>query len=83
MHPSSTTSSFMVAEGHMRNALSNCGLRTPKFLRSAATSKTAKGMKDLVKAVKMGFEGVEESQRLQNNEQLEFLGDAVLEYICR
>ena len=32
---------------------------------------------------KTGFGEVDESQRLQNNEQLEFLGDAVLEYICR
>ncbi len=80
-HPSTTTSSFMVAEVALRNSLSNCGLRTPFFL-GAASSRGSKGMKDLIEAVKVEGEG-DEAQRLLNNEQLEFLGDAVLEYICR
>ena len=40
-----------------------------------------KGLNALIESVKNGDNGVE--TRLQNNEQLEFLGDAVLEYICR
>lgn len=74
----------MVAEDHIRSALSNCGLRVPVFLQSTlGAGKTSKGMKELIKSVKTEFKDVDESQRLQNNEQLEFLGDAVLEYICR
>ena len=40
-------------------------------------------MKDLIKFAEMALEEVDESLRLLHNEQLEFLGDAVLEYICR
>ena len=40
-------------------------------------------MKELVRMAREGFEGMDESLRIQNNEQLEFLGDAILEYICR
>ena len=40
-------------------------------------SKGIKGMLEAVGRVE------EEADRLENNEQLEFLGDAVLEYLCR
>lgn len=84
-HSSSTTTSFFVAPNHLRNALSNCGLRSIEYLSSSSSGggKGTGGMKDLIKSARMGFEEADESLRLQNNEQLEFLGDAVLEYICR
>lgn len=82
-HPSSTTSTFMIAADHIRHALSNCGLRDPQFLLSPGTTVSSKGMKDLIRSVKMDRSEMGRMQRLQNNEQLEFLGDAVLEYICR
>lgn len=73
----------MVAENHLRNALSNCGLRSIEYLPLSASGRGSKGMRDLIKFAKMGLEETDESLRIQNNEQLEFLGDAVLEYICR
>lgn len=81
-HPSVTTSSFVVAEDHIRNALSNCGLRSPRYIRSSAP-RMPKGIKGLIEAVRSAPRGVDETTRLQNNEQLEFLGDAILEYLCR
>lgn len=82
-HPSTTTASCMVGEDHLRNALSNCGVRSPAFLRCSVAMPASKGMKELIRAVRMGEQSVDEAQRLSHNEQLEFLGDAVLEYICR
>ncbi len=82
-HSSSTIPSFMIAENHTRTALSNCGLRTPSFVRSGVAPRAAKGIKGLIEAVNTPFRESDEENRLQNNEQLEFLGDAVLEYICR
>ena len=75
----------MVAEdqNHTRNSLSNCGLRAPEYLCSSK-AKGAGGIKGLMKAIQDSANGiVDQSQRLLNNEQLEFLGDAVLEFICR
>ena len=72
----------MVAEDHVRNALSNCGLCGPEFLRTK-TPKVSKGIKGLQEAVKITPTDLDEVERLQNNEQLEFLGDAVLEFLCR
>ena len=66
----------------MRTAISNCGAQSCEFIKSSAP-KLAKGMKGLIEVVKGGIDKVDEGTRLQNNEQLEFLGDAVLEYLCR
>ena len=49
----------------------------------ANASKQLKGMKGLMQAVKADSLEVSDKNRLQNNEQLEFLGDAVLEYLSR
>lgn len=84
-HPSCTITSFVVAEDHLRSALSNCGLKMPEFIKSTLSSggKATRSVMELKKAVMMDKKDVDESQRPQNNEQLEFLGDAVIEYICR
>ncbi len=84
VHPSCNTASFLPCEDHARTAISNCGAKSCKFLKDLPNSpRPAKGMKGLVETVKRGIENVDQETRLQNNEQLEFLGDAVLEYICR
>lgn len=57
---------------------SNCGIRRPTLLREdwMATGRDLKG--EVHRA-----EAQSEEKRLRDNEQLEFLGDALLEYICR
>jgi len=83
VHPSCNMATFQSCEGHVRTSISNCGAMNVTFLPSSTSSKPSKGMKGIVEAVGKGLDKVDEGIRLQNNEQLEFLGDAVLEYLCR
>ena len=80
-HSSTTTHTYTVAEDHIKNALSNGGLRWYKRLE---TAQVPKKMKALLAELERGRDtSADEGQRLQNNEQLEYLGDALLEYLCR
>ena len=58
---------------------SNCGPRRPQV---NPVSKSTPG-RDIKAAIQRAEEVQSEAERLRHNEQLEFLGDAVLEYICR
>ena len=56
-------------------------MRWYKRLETAPPPKKMKAL--LAELEKGGDSQPDESQRLQNNEQLEYLGDALLEYQCR
>ena len=77
-HPSTTTLTYQLAEDHIRTALINCGVAEPTP-HSGLGKKVSKGLKGLVESIEHGDKGA----WLEHNEQLEFLGDAVLEYVCR
>ena len=80
-HPSTTTCTYTVAEDHIKNSLSNGGVR---WYERQETAQPPKKMKMLLAELeKGGSVPADEGQRLQNNEQLEYLGDALLEYQCR
>ena len=80
-HPSCSIYTYTVAEDNIKNALSNGGL---KWYVRQETAQPPKKMKALLAELEKGEEAVaDEGQRLQNNEQLEYLGDALLEYLCR
>ena len=57
---------------------SNCGARRP-LVRAERKSGAGKG----IKAKIICAASQSERERLRHNEQLEFLGDAALEYLCR
>ena len=57
---------------------SNCGLRRPQ-IREDWAGGSGRGVKAEVRFAESQSEG----DRLRHNEQLEFLGDATLEYLCR
>ena len=79
-HPSSSTHSYTVAEDNVKNALSNGGL---KWYENQDLTTPPKKMSALLAELEGGEKPTDEGQRLQNNEQLEYLGDALLEYQCR
>ena len=79
-HPSSSTHSYTVAEDNVKNALSNGGL---KWYENQELTAPPKKISALLAELEGGEKPTNEGQRLQNNEQLEYLGDALLEYQCR
>ena len=80
-HPSTSTYTYSIAEDHLKNTLANGGVRWYKRLETAPPPKK---MKALLAELEKGDDLTpDEGQRLQNNEQLEYLGDALLEYHCR
>ncbi len=78
-HPSTTTLTYQCAEDHLKTALSNCGPTDYVNVGRGAPKVVAKGLKGLMNSLEHGDEGT----WIEHNEQLEFLGDAVLEYITR
>lgn len=79
-HPSTSTVTYSLEEDDVKNALSNGGL---KWYVNRKELKPKKKLKALVAELEGGEKMADESERLQNNEQLEYLGDALLEYLCR
>lgn len=82
-HPSCTILSYQLAEDHFKTTLLNCGIPNTEYVSNsdANVRRSNKGLKSLIESVENGDSGSQ--MWLQNNEQLEFLGDAVLEYLCR
>ncbi len=70
---------------HEEVTMSNCGLHKPVLLTTARPS-AGKGLGLVLRAMEESCRSTDaqrEEKRLGNNEQLEFLGDAILEYLCR
>lgn len=76
-HPSFTGSPFYgTNEQQIKTAMSNCGVNHPESLHTQSTPKNGDPLLAALES------GADESARLENSEQLEFLGDAVLEFAC-
>eukprot|EP00731_Ephydatia_muelleri_P024767 Em0016g1038a len=71
-------------EDPLRTSLSNCGLRRPECAKPAPPAVQRKGLCALLNlGDSMGKKEGQSTQCMPgHNERLEFLGDAVLEYIC-
>ncbi|CDW57857.1 ribonuclease 3 [Trichuris trichiura] len=68
---------------HIRNTLSNCGLRRPEYGRKRIQGRQhrQRGIQKLIEVMsQMGCKTAKESEAM-NNERLEFLGDAVIEFL--
>ena len=72
---------LLLALTHLKNALTNGGVRWYQRLETAPPPKKMKAL--LAELERGGDLPPDEGLRLQNNEQLEYLGDALLEYQCR
>ncbi|XP_070582150.1 ribonuclease 3-like [Ptychodera flava] len=81
-HPSHHLN-FGMNPDHVRNSLSNCGVRQPEYgdrrIHHEHTRK--KGINTLINIMSRMASEDEIKSRIQHNERLEFLGDAVLEFI--
>ena len=69
---------------HARNTLSNCGVKEPRYgdRRNRLSHTKKKGIVQLID-IMAKLEDLDGSQSfVQHNERLEFLGDAILEFIC-
>ncbi|XP_077987013.1 ribonuclease 3-like [Glandiceps talaboti] len=81
-HPSHHLN-FGMNPDHVRNSMSNCGIRQPEYgdrrIHHEHTRK--KGINTLINIMSRMASDDEIKSRIQHNERLEFLGDAVLEFV--
>lgn len=81
-HPS-YKENFGTNPDHVRNTLSNCGIRQPEYgdkkVYSATTRK--RGINMLISIMSRFGKRSETESKVAHNERLEFLGDAVVEFI--
>ena len=81
-HPS-YKENFGTNPDHARNALSHCGIRQPEFgdkkVHTAGTRK--RGINMLISIMSKFGKQKETESKVGHNERLEFLGDAVVEFI--
>jgi len=81
-HPS-YKENFGTTPDHARNTLSNCGIRQPEYgdkkVHYASTRK--RGINMLISIMSRFGKKYEMESMVQHNERLEFLGDAVVEFI--
>ena len=81
-HPS-YKENFGTNPDHVRNTLSNCGIRQPEYgdKKVHSVNSRKRGINTLINIMsKMGRKDVTES-KVKHNERLEYLGDAVVEFI--
>ena len=81
-HPS-YRENFGTNPDHARNSLTNCGIRQPEYgdRRIHYKSTRKRGITTLINIMaKFGFDQEIESE-ITHNERLEFLGDAVVEFV--
>jgi len=81
-HPS-YKENFGTNPDHVRNTLSNCGIRQPEYgdKKVHAVNSRKRGINTLINIMsKMGRKYVTES-KVKHNERLEYLGDAVVEFV--
>ncbi|PIK35838.1 putative ribonuclease 3-like [Apostichopus japonicus] len=81
-HPSYRLT-FGMNSDHIRNSLYNCGIRQPEFGEKnwQSNDNRKKGIVNLVKIMSRLAEEEEVSSNIHHYERLEFLGDAVVEFI--
>jgi len=81
-HPS-YKENFGTNPDHIRNTLSNCGIRQPEYgdkkIHYQNTRK--RGINMLINIMSRFGKKIETESKVQHNERLEFLGDAVVEFI--
>ena len=81
-HPS-YKENFGTNPDHIRNTLSNCGIRQPQYgdkkIHYQNTRK--RGINMLINIMSRFGKKIETESKVQHNERLEFLGDAVVEFI--
>uniref|UniRef100_A0A915I4F1 RNA-binding protein 42 n=1 Tax=Romanomermis culicivorax TaxID=13658 RepID=A0A915I4F1_ROMCU len=81
-HPS-YLSNYGTNPDHARNVLSNCGIRQPEYgdIKSKQVFSRKRGINTLIDIMsRFGSDKVKQSL-VQNNERLEYLGDAVVEFL--
>ena len=68
---------------HSRNTLSNCGIRQPEYgdRRVHSASNRKRGINMLINIMSRFGKEAETESKIAHNERLEFLGDAVVEFI--
>ena len=81
-HPS-YKENYGTTPDHARNALSNCGIRQPEYgdRKAHVASSRKRGINVLVNIMSRFGKKCETESNVQHNERLEFLGDAVVEFI--
>ncbi|CAB4057265.1 rnc [Lepeophtheirus salmonis] len=81
-HPS-YKENYGTTSDHARNTITNCGIRSPEFgdrrVHYATTRK--RGINTLIHIMSRFGKSKETESRVRHNERLEFLGDAVVEFI--
>ena len=81
-HPSYRENSGTVPD-HARNTLSNCGIRQPEYgdKKVHFQSNRKSGINMLIHIMSRFGNSTETESKVQHNERLEYLGDAVVEFI--
>ncbi|XP_026547208.1 ribonuclease 3-like, partial [Notechis scutatus] len=83
-HPSHHLN-FGMNPDHARNSLSNCGIRQPKYgdRKVHHMHMRKKGINTLINIMSRLGQDDPTPSRINHNERLEFLGDAVVEFLTR
>lgn len=81
-HPS-YRENFGTVPDHARNSLSNCGIRQPEYgdKKVHFQSSRKRGINMLINIMSKFGRSIETESKVHHNERLEFLGDAVVEFI--
>lgn len=81
-HPS-YKENYGTTPDHARNTLSNCGIRQPEYgdKKVHFSSSRKRGINMLINIMSRFGKKSETASNVQHNERLEFLGDAVVEFI--
>lgn len=81
-HPS-YKENFGTIPDHARNTLSNCGIRQPEYgdKKIHLANSRKRGINMLISIMSKFGRNSETESKVKHNERLEFLGDAVVEFI--
>ncbi|CAK1543104.1 unnamed protein product [Leptosia nina] len=79
-HPS-YRENFGTNPDHARNTLTNCGIRQPEYGDRRIHYTRKKGIVTLINIMSRFGKSYETKSEIKHNERLEFLGDAVVEFI--
>ncbi|KAL4721420.1 hypothetical protein ACJJTC_012505 [Scirpophaga incertulas] len=79
-HPS-YRENFGTNPDHARNSLTNCGIRQPEYGDRRIHYTRKKGIVTLINIMSRFGKNNETESEIKHNERLEFLGDAVVEFV--